>query len=404
MNKFLFILLTPTFMLAQPITKHSFILSGKIYGKDSGFIYLYYSGMLGPVQDSCHLYEGQFLFKGEIKEPCAALLSNFNFIKNNSWDEDWKLFSEFYIEPTEMSLTVNTDHFKDLQLKGSMADMDRVTLLKMKEPAEMAIQPLWKERDKFFPAYRRELKKDRQSDEFNYIKHKMDSLDQLMEPYFNLEWQTDSAFIADNPNSWVAADMLWRSSRGGSGREFPDLNALYQKMPPDIQESTYGKEIFSVIESENHIYPGMDAINFKAITQKGDTIQLNDFKGKKFVLLDFWASWCGPCREIAPLLKSIHTQYSDHFELISIANHDEKPDWLHAVKKDEMDWTQILDNDSLRTFEPFNSTITDSYYINAIPSLILVDKNGKIKQLFGNGGDKKMRISSLNEELKKLLN
>ena len=404
MIRFFFFLLVPGFLLAQSFTSHSFILKGKISNKDSGYIYLFYPGMQSAVQDSCLLNQGQFIFKGEIKEPCGALLTNYNFLTNTSRFEKWKLISEFYIEPSDITLTASADHFNDLQLQGSKVDLDRVRLLKMKEPAERKIQPLLNEYDKLLPAYHKEYKKDSHSAEFKYFQHTIDSLSQLMEPYYDLERQTDSAFVVDNPSSWVAADMLWRSSRGGSSKYFPDLKVLYQNMPPDIQGSTYGKGILATIESENHIYVGIDAINFVAITQEKDTIQLNDFKGKKFVLLDFWASWCGPCREITPLLKEIYAKYNSQLEIISIANHDEKSDWSTAIKKDDMNWMQILDNDSLRAFTPFKSTITDSYYVNAIPSLILIDKNGKIIKLFGNSGEKKMSISSLNEELKKVLN
>jgi len=110
-----------------------------------------------------------------------------------------------------------------------------------------------------------------------------------------------------------------------------------------------------------------------------------------------------PCRNITPVLFKIYSKYHDKIEVISIANHDKEADWLAAIKKDQMDWTQILDNGGSNKIIPDSVTITDAYFINEIPSLILIDKNHKIVKLFGFGGKNNSPIESLNRELEKIL-
>jgi thiol-disulfide isomerase/thioredoxin len=157
------------------------------------------------------------------------------------------------------------------------------------------------------------------------------------------------------------------------------------------------------MESELNIHIGSEAIDFVALNRRGDTIRLMDFKNKKYVLLDFWASWCVPCRHITPMLFKINAKYKDKIELISIASHDKETDWLDAIKKDQMTWTQILDNDGSNKIIPGSGTITDSYYIKEIPTLILVDKNHKICKLFGTGGKNGLPLNSFGSELEKIL-
>jgi len=147
---------------------------------------------------------------------------------------------------------------------------------------------------------------------------------------------------------------------------------------------------------------GSEAVDFTSLTQQGDTVCLNNFKNKKYVLLDFWGSWCAPCRHITPILRRIYAKYKYKIELISIANHEKEADWLAAINTDQMTWTQILD-DSSKKIGQGTGYITDAYFVNTVPSLILIDKNLKIIKLFGKSGRNRSSIQSLDSELEKIL-
>ncbi len=395
----LFFILSSQSLASDPT---SFILKGKIVGKDTGYIYLYYRGINNFISDSFCLRHGEFMFRGNVQEPTAALFSTFNFTSNNRKLYDSKNIAEFYIEPGQMTLLAKKDSFKLIVLEGSGSDNDRVRVLRMKDTIELKIKPVMELYDVLAPLYNTEYRNDPKSDKFKLLKRRSDSIDAVLKPLYAEESQIDSAFIVNNPSSFVAADMLTRNVRGGSTDQFPDLKKLYDNFPPNIKESSYGQDIREIIESEKNIYIGAEAINFTSLTQQGDTISLNNFKNKKYVLLDFWGSWCGPCRHIAPVLREIHSKYKDKIELISIANHDKEADWLAAIKTDKMTWIQILDDRSKKIVDGAGN-ITDAYFVNGVPSLILIDKNLKIIRLFGNGGKNRLPILSMDAELKKIL-
>jgi len=101
-------------------------------------------------------------------------------------------------------------------------------------------------------------------------------------------------------------------------------------------------------------------------------VSLSDFKGK-YVLLDFWASWCGPCRINNPILKSIINKYKNfNFELISISADEKSDKWKTAIKKDAMNWVNLSDLKGMK------SQVVIEYGISAFPTYILIDPSGKI--------------------------
>jgi thiol-disulfide isomerase/thioredoxin len=388
---------------SQPPDSNSFILKGKIIGRDTGYIYLWYRGLDGVVSDSFHLNGGEFIFTGKLREPTGALLSSFCFVRNNKSKYESHVITELFIEPGHMNLVATMDSFQMAQLEGSRSDSDRVRLLRMKDPVMSKTRPVEKELDMLAPVYNAELAKDPQSGSFKRLKIKNDSIWSVLKPLYTELSQIDSAFITDNTNSFYAVSLFSRYVSGGSTDQFPDIKKLYDRFPSNIKESSYGKSIAYVMESEINIYIGAEAIDFIAINRQGDTIRLSDFKNMKYVLLDFWGTWCMPCLKIIPALYKINNRYRNKLEVISIAYRDKEADWDAVIRKDHMDWSQILDNDGPNKIFPSSGMITDSYYISEFPSLILIDRNHKIIQLFGGEGKNKSPIESLDKELEKIL-
>lgn len=129
---------------------------------------------------------------------------------------------------------------------------------------------------------------------------------------------------------------------------------------------------------ENDIVP-----DFSAETLTGESFSLNDLKGD-YVFIDFWGSWCGPCRRSNPLLRSIYETYKEvHFEeaksfqLVSIGVEKSKGAWLQAIENDQLDWPfHILDlSENLRFFD---APIASLYKIKEVPSTYLIGPDGKV--------------------------
>jgi peroxiredoxin len=138
------------------------------------------------------------------------------------------------------------------------------------------------------------------------------------------------------------------------------------------------------------IKKGMAAPEISLPGMADTTIHLSSFKGK-VVLIDFWASWCMPCRKNNPELVKLYEKYkSQGFEIYGVSIDQKKADWLNAIQKDALTWTQVLDQ------KGWNAKSTYDYGLDGIPSSFLLDKDGKVKAIGLTG-------QTLEREIKKLL-
>jgi peroxiredoxin len=129
------------------------------------------------------------------------------------------------------------------------------------------------------------------------------------------------------------------------------------------------------------------ASDFRLPTAKGDSIQLFSFKGK-VVLLDFWASWCGPCRVANKQLVKMYPSFKEKgVVFLSVSLDDNKQSWLAAVKKDQLQWTQLID------LRAWNSPVANSYDVLTIPATFLIDQEGNVvaRNLSGDALEKSIR-------------
>lgn len=395
------LLLKQISLCGQSPEKNAFTLSGNIKGLD-GWVYLLYHGINDGVYDSCQVIGGRFQFKGFVSEPSSAILTGFPI--SNSYEKTKVL--EFFIEPGHLSITDTLADFRYFAIEGSASDRDRYALIKSKREILNRIDSVSVPFEENWTRYLNERRKNNNPALVKYLGRKSDSLvalrdSRLKNDYVSLDL-LDSLFIINNPTSYFAAFMLMRKLGDRPTEQFPDIKNLYDRFPPNIKGSTYGEDIRTKMEFERNIYVGAEAIDFSALNSQGDTIRLIDFKNKRYVLLDFWGSWCHPCRQTTPLLIKINEKYKEKVSLISIAYHDKPENWLEAIKNDHMTWTQILDNDSSR-IAPYSSSITDAYYVSGFPSLILIDKNHKILRLFNCGGKNGLYSKDIDSELEKIL-
>ncbi|MBB2148303.1 redoxin domain-containing protein [Pedobacter sp. LMG 31462] len=144
---------------------------------------------------------------------------------------------------------------------------------------------------------------------------------------------------------------------------------LYNLIPDSLKANSYGKELKSIIA----LYVGKTAPDFSQLDTAGAEISLSQFRGK-YVLIDFWASWCGPCRKENPnLVDAIKKNSHKNLEVISVSLDDKREPWIAAIKKDGLgSWKHISD------LKGWKNQIAKRYKVRSIPCNFLIDPDGKI--------------------------
>lgn len=182
-----------------------------------------------------------------------------------------------------------------------------------------------------------------------------------------VEDKIKGSILADK-DSWWGPLMMMSQLSYFTDKEKP----LYEAFSKNAKESFYGKLL------QKELYPptleGKKAPAFTLQNEKSEKSDLRAFTaGKKYVLLDFWASWCGPCRKSIPGLKALYEKYAPQgLQIVSISIDKNKADWLKAVDEEKLPWPSFLDRQS----------VADAFNVKAIPSLFLIDSSGKVVKSF----------------------
>lgn len=183
-------------------------------------------------------------------------------------------------------------------------------------------------------------------------------------------------FVKNNPDSYVSLYLLDMEYIGYSADSYSDV---YNSLSERLKATSKAKVIEQRIADVEMTMAGTQAKNFSRKNQHGQTIKLDDYKGK-YVLLDFWGSWCIPCRLSHPHLKELYEKYHDKgFEIIGVAHEKgktleerQKP-WLKAIDEDDAHWIHVLNDEDSDAPD-----ILSNYGITSYPTKILLDKDGKI--------------------------
>ncbi|WP_143305986.1 TlpA disulfide reductase family protein [Chitinophaga vietnamensis] len=375
------LLLSSSLMAQQPFT-----INGNIKGLNSKFIYMSYpTGSMNYRTDSAAVNNGKFIFKGTLSQPTQARLY---VDKQKAMYGEGEMLTVF-IEPAVMTLKGENAHFDQLQLTGSASQLEQNELDKARQPVEVKLKPLSAAYSKAGKAYRDAIKAKKSEAELNKLKEAADQIKEQMEPYYEQMEKIDKAFIDQHPASYVAANLLrWRVS----SMPLQEGESYYAKMPPALQQSLDGMDIRKELDGLKMGSPGSEAHGFTKTDINGNTIHLSDFQGK-YVLLDFWASWCGPCRKGNPHLKSLYAKYKDKgLEIIGVSDDDSKPEaWKKAVEQDGIGiWKHVLrglDWNKRQAGVPNPEDISDYYGIHSLPTKILIDPKGVIIGRYGGGGE-----------------
>jgi len=193
--------------------------------------------------------------------------------------------------------------------------------------------------------------------------------------YMQANKQTIMAFVRANPRSYISLMNLLEHYNWFDENE---AERIYDQLPQELQGTAYGKILKRKLDAGRPYRPGTIAPDFVKKDMNGKDVSLKKLKGK-YVLLDFWGSWCGPCRASHPHLKELHKKYSGKVVFVNVADENvkdleqAKKLWKQAVKEDGMTWTQILNNEGKE-----EQDLLKLYNITSFPTKILIDPEGKV--------------------------
>lgn len=201
------------------------------------------------------------------------------------------------------------------------------------------------------------------------------------------EGATLAKFVERNNDSYAAVFVL---DRLGAHVDVNTRKTLFDRLPQVLQNSYEGKRVADKISGELASKVGNSAPEFTLKNQEGHAISLNDFRGK-YVFIDFWASWCGPCREEFPFIKNAYDKYKGKgFEVIGISTDKNTEAWEKAIDAFSLPWVHLLDHSGDQAIA------LSKYAVTVLPTSYLLDPDGKIIA-------KDLRGEQLEEQLKKLL-
>jgi peroxiredoxin len=272
----------------------------------------------------------------------------------------------FFLEADSIELVVPANVNQRLTITGSASQKEKDSLLEQQSSYESDITVLTKELENVEAG----LAKDSTSTVLAATKIAINKhLDELRAGKTKIEQD----FILQHPESFLSPVLLAFHFE----REWVSLDSaqlLLNGFSSQVNNSFPGKRLAELLQGRKQSQVGKTAPDFEATDYNGNIFRLSSLKKKNVVILDFWASWCVPCRQISPTLKNFYEQYKDRgLAVVGISWDFDKNSWRKAVEKDSIGhWTQIYG------FEPPNDGYRTMYSIPSIPMLILIDKEGVI--------------------------
>ncbi len=325
--------------------KNQYKIVGSITGIDSGLVYLQKRDAgEWKVIDSSELVSGKFNLKGTIESPELWYLSV----------KDARVYVPLFVENSTITVDILADSLDGTVIKGSLSQGVYEDYLKQMKPIEDEMNAIYNDYKNASAA----------GDEVAIA-----AADSMYEVVEARQKEQILVFAKENNSSVVAPYLIFRNAYMF---DLPALEEAALAMDTALNNSTYLMELNKQVAILKAVEIGQPAPDFTQADTAGNPLTLSSLKGN-VLLIDFWASWCGPCRAENPNVVEAWKKYHDKgFDILGVSLDKNRDKWLEAIKADGLTWYQVSD------LQYWNNEVSNLYGVRSIPSNILLNQDGII--------------------------
>ena len=354
MNKlFLLLFIVPFFGYAQnsASSKNSsslndgYEINGTVTGYEDGTSVSYVNQQTGMPEKQTTIEKGKFTIKGHLEEPSFVVLVF----------ADQPPAVPLFIDNTKITITGDKNDLDNISVKGSET------------------QDQFSEYSHSIKPYEKMFAEGGVKDAESVAKVEKISED----------------FVKKYPSSYVSPIAIIRILQSSGNVEVADK--LFASLSKDVKKSSLGKYLDQQLAVAKINPIGSEVVDFSQTDTAGKTVKISSFRGK-YVLIDFWASWCRPCRMENPNVVAAYNKFHDkNFTILGVSLDQAKQAWISAIKMDGLAWTQVSD------LKGWGNEVAGLFHVTSIPQNLLIGPDGKIVA-------KNLRGEALDQKLGELLN